>query len=99
MISFTRTAGVAAGKTAGAIGFAHEVSAHFKKHYDVDMEVLMPVGGNPSRITWAARYPDMATMEAVRAKSLADRAYMALVAKGTDLFVAGSLRDAIWVTV
>lgn len=99
MISFVRTAGIAPGKTASVLTFAKEVAAHFEKHYDVTLEVLMPVGGNPSRIAWSGHYKDLAAMEAVNVKMLADKAYLELVGKHVGDFVPGSLRDAIWKAV
>lgn len=99
MISFVRVAGVAPGKTASAIGFAHEMAAYMKSAYGVELEVMRPIGGNPQRIAWSARYPDLATLEAVNTKTLADKQYWAMVSKATDNFVAGSMRDTIWHTL
>lgn len=99
MIAFVRTAGVLPGKTRAAIGFAHEVAAYMKSAYGVDLEVLRPIGGNPQRIAWSARYKDLAALEAVNAKSLDDKGYWAIVNKGSDHFVAGSMHDTIWQTV
>ena len=96
MISFVRVAGIAPGKTAAAIGFAHEIAAYMKSTYGVELEVLRPIGGNPQRIAWSARYPDLATLEAVNTKTLGDKQYWALVGKASDNFVGGSMRDAIW---
>jgi len=99
MISFVRVAGVAPGKTAAAIGFAHEIAAYMKSQYGVELEVLRPIGGNPQRIAWSAHYKDLAALEDVNTKTLADKQYWALVGKASDNFVAGSMRDAIWQTV
>jgi len=38
-------------------------------------------------------------MEAVSQKSLADKRYWEIVAKATDIFIGGSMRDSIWQTV
>jgi hypothetical protein len=96
MIAFSRTAGIAPGKTASAIGFAHEIAAYMKSSYGVDLEVLLPIGGNPQRIAWSTRYKDLAAMEAVSAKLLADKKYLAITGKGSDNFMPGSMRDSIW---
>jgi hypothetical protein len=61
--------------------------------------VLRPIGGNPQRIAWSARYKDIATLEDVNTKTLADKQYWALVGKGIEDFVAGWMRDSIWQTV
>ena len=67
-----------------------------KKAYKLDLEVLLPIGGNPQRIAWSARYKDLAELDAVSSKLLADKPYWAMVGKGTDNFIPGSMRDSIW---
>jgi hypothetical protein len=99
MIAFIRTAAIAPGKTAGAIGFAHEISAYMKNAYDIELEVLVPIGGNPQRIAWSTRYKDLAALDTVNGKILADKQYWEIVNKNTELFLAGSINDAIWRTV
>ena len=96
MIIFTRTAGIAPGKTGTALAFAHEVAAHFKNAHDIQLEVLRPIGGNPARVAWTARYKSLAAMEAVNAKLADDKAYQAMVDKHSAEFVAGSIHDSIW---
>lgn len=98
MIAFIRTACIAPGKTRSMIEFAHEIATHFKNTYDVSLEILLPVGGNPSRIAWSGRYKDLAAMENVTLKLADDKAYWALVEKHTADFVPGSLHDSIWRT-
>ncbi len=99
MITFYRIAGIAPGKTAAAMGFAHEMAGYMKLNYGVELEVMMPVGGNPQRLGWAARYADLAALDAVAAKLLGDKRYWEVVGKASDCFVAGSMQDSIWRTV
>lgn len=99
MITFVRTACVAPGKTGTALAFAHEISAYMKDGYGVDLEVLMPVGGNPQRIAWSARYKDLAALDAVNGKILADKKYWEIVGKNSDNFLPGLVRDEMWRTV
>lgn len=99
MVIFSRGAAIAPGKTASAIAFAHEISAYLKTSVGVELEVLMPIGGNPNRIGWSTRYKDLAELEATTAKMTADPKYWELVNKGTENFMAGSIRDAMWRTV
>jgi hypothetical protein len=96
MITFNRTASIAAGKTSSAIAFAQEISHYMKEIHKVQLEVLLPIGGNPQRIAWSARYPDLAAFDAVSAKLLADKKYWEIVGKASDNFIAGSMRDSIW---
>jgi hypothetical protein len=96
MIAFNRIAAIAPGKTSSAIEFAHEIAAYMKEAYKLELEVLLPIGGNPQRVAWTTRYPDLAALDAVSSKLLADKHYWKIVGKGTDNFLAGSMRDSIW---
>ena len=98
MISFVRTGAIAPGTAAAAFAFAQKVVEYWRQNYDREIELLRPLGGNPNRIAFAARYKDLAEYEAVSVKSLADKNYMELVSAGADLWIAGSLRDEIWRT-
>ena len=98
MIFFVRTISIAPGKNADAMAFAHKVTQYVKDKFKRDTHISMPIGGNPNRIAFAARYKDLAEYEAVSVKSLADKNYMELVSAGADLWIAGSLRDEIWRT-
>ena len=56
MIRFVRTASIAPGKFGDAVAFAKQISEFVRRQYGVQLEVLMPVGGNPYRIAWRAEY-------------------------------------------
>ncbi len=99
MIAFNRVASIAAGKTASAIAFAHEISSYMKEVHKVEFEVLLPIGGNPQRIAWSTRYTDLSAFDATSAKLLSDKKYWEIVGKASDNFIAGSMRDSIWRTV
>jgi hypothetical protein len=99
MIAITRTASIAPGKTGDAIALAHQVAKYIKDKHGTTLEVLMPIGGNPARITWHARYESLAQWETLTAKLLADKEYMELLAKNKDTFLPGSVRDEIWRTI
>lgn len=99
MIAFYRTAAIASGKVGGAVAFAHEIAAYIKDRHGVDVAVAMPVGGNPNRIGWSARYENLADYEKRMSAMTADPKYMELAAKGGENFIAGTLRDEIWRSV
>jgi hypothetical protein len=98
MIAFVRVVCVKPGKQGSAMTFAKEISAFLKGSYHLDLEVLRPVGGNPQRIAWSTRYPDMAAMETTTTKMLADPKYWELVNGASECFIGGTTRDAIWQT-
>ena len=99
MIAFKRTASIAPGKMAQAIGFAQEIKSYLKRSYDIDLEIQVPIGGNPNRIGWATRYTDLAAYDAATAQMTADKAYWEMVSKASDLFIAGSVEDTLWRSV
>jgi hypothetical protein len=96
MITVTRTATIAPGKLGDAMTFAHQVAKLIKDRHGTALEVLMPIGGNPSRVAWHARYDSVAQWEALNGKLLSDKEYMDLISKQTATFVPGSLNDEIW---
>jgi hypothetical protein len=76
----------APGKTSNAIKFAHEITAYVKEAYKIELEILLPIGGNPQRIAWTTRYKDLAAFDAVSSKLLSDKHYWEVVGKGADNF-------------
>jgi hypothetical protein len=99
MITFTRTASIAPGKTGDAVAFAHQVAKHIKGKYGTTLELLMPIGGNPGRIAWQTRYQDLGEWESLSTKLMADSEYMAMIAKSSACFLPGSVHDDIWRTI
>ncbi len=99
MIAFNRIASIAPGKTTNAIAFAHQIAAYMKEAYKVELEISLPIGGNPQRIAWSSRYKDLAAFDAVGSKLLTDKHYWEVVGKGSDNFIAGSIQDSIWRTI
>jgi hypothetical protein len=99
MIRFVRTASIAPGKLGDSIAFAKQVSAFVEKQTGVLLGVMLPVAGNPHRIAWRAEYATLAAMEEANSKLMGDPKYLEMLSKGKDLFIAGSLHDAIWRTV
>jgi len=96
MISFVRTVSVAPGKMGEALKFAHDIVDYFKKNFETELSVAMPIGGNPNRIAWITRYDGLAELESMMGKMMADADYNAMVAKNSGLFIAGSINDEIW---
>ncbi|MGB8856116.1 MAG: hypothetical protein WCC58_05535 [Burkholderiales bacterium] len=96
MIAISRTASIAPGKTGEAIEMAHKVAKYIKDKHGTTLEVFMPLGGNPARISWHARYESLAEWETLSAKLLGDKKYMDLLSKNKETFLPGSVRDEIW---
>ena len=96
MISMTRSAAIAPGKTREALTFAHAIAKMIHETYGVKLELQMPIGGNPNRIAWHARYESIADWDALGTKLIGDADYAAAVAANSATFIAGSVHDDIW---
>jgi hypothetical protein len=96
MIFFSRTASIAPGKASDAIAFGHLIAKYIKETYGTTLEVFVPIGGDPNRIAWHARYDSVAEWDAVTSKLLTDKLYVELVSKQNNTFLPGSVHDALW---
>jgi hypothetical protein len=96
MIAFYRSASIAQGKVGSALAFSREIAAYIKDKTGVEVHVAVPIGGNPNRVGWSARYENLGALETQQVKLMSDPKYMELVAKGSDNFIPGSVRDEIW---
>ena len=99
MITLHRCASIFPGKLTNALALAKQVAAYVKDVTGIDVSVAMPVGGNPMRIGWAARYENLGAFEAAMGKLMADPTYLEMVAKAGESFIAGSTHDQIWRTI
>ena len=99
MITFVRTAVIAPGKTHEAMTFAHQVTKMVEAKVGIKNTIMMPIGGNPSRIGWVSSYDNLAAFESVAMKLLADADYMKLLESSASYFLPGSLRDELWASV
>jgi hypothetical protein len=99
MIRFVRTSSVAPGKLGSAISFAKQITEYIAKQFDVKMQVMLPVGGNPHRIAWRSEFVSLGAMDEFQSRLLADPKYMEMLSKGSDNFIAGSINDDIWRTL
>jgi hypothetical protein len=50
MIYFHRSASIAPGKALAAMSFAREIAGYIKGTTGLDVEIGMPIGGNPNKI-------------------------------------------------
>ncbi len=96
MITVTRIASIAPGKTGDALAFAQHIAKYIKQNHGTTLEVLMPIGGNPSRIAWLARYDSLAQWEGLTGALMADQGYLETLAKNSATFLPGSVHDEIW---
>jgi hypothetical protein len=96
MITFVRTAAIAPGKVAEAVGFAHQVAKHVEKITGLKIGVSMPIGGNPFRIAWVAAEPNLGSVETNNNKLMSDPEYMKLVESSASYFLPGSAHDEMW---
>jgi len=99
MVTLHRIASIAPGKTISALAFARDIAAYVSQKTGVTVHVGVPIGGNPNRIGFYARYENLGALEAAQLKLAADPHYMEMVARGADNWIAGSVHDDIWRTL
>lgn len=83
-----------AASAAAALKFAGEISAYVHKTYQVNMKFGMEVFGH-MRIYWLLDMDSVDAAMAMNQKMLVDADYQALLGKGKDFWVEGSLKDKL----
>lgn len=83
-----------AASAAAALQFAGEVCAYVNKTYQVNMRCGMEVFGH-LRIHWLLDMDSADAGMAMNQKMMGDAAYQALLGKGKDFWVKGSLKDKL----
>jgi len=96
MITFMRTATIAPGKTHEAMTFAHQVAKMVEAKVGTKLNMMVPIGGNPSRIAWVASYDNLAAFEAASMKLLPNADYKKLLESSAPHFLPGSVHDELW---
>jgi hypothetical protein len=96
MIAFYRTVAIAPGKLESSVAFAKEVAAFITTKTGVELLVAMPIGGNPNRLGWSARYESLADFDAMMTGLMTDPAYLELLRNSADNFIPGSVHDELW---
>lgn len=96
MIRYTRTAVVAGGHMADALGFADKVTRLVNSRYpDVGLRWGMQIGGTSGVVHWTMDLPDLGTVESMFGELTADGEYISLVDGAGQVFVPGSISDAV----
>jgi hypothetical protein len=99
MITFVRTRNIAPGKFADATAYAQHVTKHVKEKYGVQINISVPIGGNPDRMAFVIAYKNLAELEENAAKLPADADYQKLVGANAQTFLPGSTHDEMWMSV
>jgi len=94
MITLVRTGTVALGKTREAMAFAHQITKMVEAKAGIKINIGLPIGGNPNRITWVASYDNLTAFESATSKLLTDADYMELTESAAPYFV--SVHDELW---
>jgi len=94
MITLVRTVTIALGKTREAMAFAHQIAKIVETRAGIKINIGLPIGGNPFRITWVASYDNLTAFESATAKLLSDADYVELTENAAPYFV--SVHDELW---
>lgn len=72
MITLHRLASCAQGKTGSTLTFADDVARCVKHKTGTEVQVAVPIGGNPNHIGWSARYDNLGALEIMQVKLMTD---------------------------
>lgn len=96
MIRFTRTAVIAGGHSAEALGFAGKVTQLVNDHYpDAGVRWGVQIGGTTGVVHWTMDVEDLNTIGGMFRELLMDGEYTSLVDSAGDAFVHGSTHDSM----
>ena len=96
MIRFTRTAVIAGGHSAEALGFADKVTRLVNARYsDVGLRWGMQIGGVSGVVHWTMDVEDLNTIAGMFAALMADGEYTSLIDSAGQAFVHGSVHDTM----
>lgn len=96
MIRFRRSAKIKSDKVLDGVRFAKEAAEYINaKHAPVSVQVYTGLFGDLNTIHWYIDYKDLATLDSISKQLLADQEYLAIVSKGTECIIEGSVHDTV----
>ena len=97
MFTVIRSSSVARGKAADAAKWAVELANYLNENYPgQNIRAHVEWFGSAGTIHWTGEYESLAVWETSVGKTTGDAAWAALLEKGQDYFVAGSIRDLVF---
>jgi hypothetical protein len=96
MITVVRSQTTQPGKFGEAVAWGKEIVAIVKRVTGKELAFCTSFGGVIGAVAWIGQYDSVGQVEDVLNKLLANREYMAAIAKAADLFVPGSGHDQLW---
>ena len=96
MIAFVRFVSIMPGKTHDALAIAHKIKKHAKEKHGSEINLMMPIGGNPNRIAYVSTADHLADLEGALEKIAADAEWQKLIADNAGNVIPGSVHDEIW---
>lgn len=96
MIAFVRYYSIMPGKTPDALATAQKIKKHAKEKHGSEINLMMPIGGNPNCIAFVSTADHLADIEGALGKIDGDAEYQKLVADNAGNVIPGSVHDEIW---
>lgn len=92
---FKRVATIAtAANTPKAMGFAMELTGYLNKTYNINLRVGMEMFGGLN-LHWFYEVDSLEKITALNMKLMEDKSYWAMLEKGKEFWIDGSLKDSI----
>lgn len=96
MIRFVRTVHIQPGRLRPVMRGLLAIAQHVKATHGIDVQVAMPIGGNPNRISTMTKLRDMAAVETTLATLMADEVYTRLVEEIAPHLTSDGTHDEVW---
>jgi len=99
MITWIRSAAIAAGKAPEAFAFVKKAARLIEEKHAVRIVVSRPLAGNPTRIFWYAQHEDLQAYERDHTAINTDGEFLQMLGEHSHCFIAGTTHDEILQTI
>ncbi len=95
MVRWTRSARIVPAKYLEAVQWGKDVSDYITKKFKIQVNVYLDSFGEFGTIRWFCDFADLAGVEDLQKKILADQEYLKKVSKGAELLMPGTAFDTV----
>ena len=95
MYRFVRSLRVQPGRQVEGLAWAKEIAEHFGRRYSLELRVLVEVFGDAGTLYWVSDHEDLAAIERLMGQMVQDQELAAIVNRGAELSVGGTLHDRL----
>ncbi len=95
MVRWTRSARIVPAKYLEAVQWGKDISDYTTKKFNTKVDVYVDSFGEFGTIRWFCDFADLAAVEDLQKKILADQEYLQKVSKAAELLIPGTAFDMV----